>query len=156
MRINARSAATQIHISRTAIRYEDLRYLPLNLARAEARPAADEKLGDREVAVVELGLPAGVESSYERIVAWVDRDTCVPLKIEFWETGGKRRKTLHADPDTIRKTGTTQLAHTLHVEDHIRDIQTDVLVEKSLIDSELPGRLFTPPLRPGTCPGGPP
>ena len=152
LRINARSAARQTHISRTAIRYEDLRYLPLNLARAESRAAADEKLGDRDVAVVQLELPAGAESSYERILARVDRKTCVPLEIEFWEPGEQLGKTLRADPDTIREHGGTRLAHALAVEDRRREVETEVLVEKVEIDPELPDRMFAPPLRRSHCP----
>jgi hypothetical protein len=152
VRLNARSAAGRAHISRTAISYEDLRYLPLNLAAAQSRAAADEKLGDREVAVVELGLPPKSESRYARILARVDRETCVPLEIEFWEPGEKQTKTLRADPDTIRDEGGARLAHALIVEDRSREVQTEVTIEKVEMDPELPERIFEPPLRRSHCP----
>lgn len=156
VRINTRSAATRTHISRTAIRYEDLRYLPFNLAEAESRAAEDAKVGDRDVSVVELALPTGADSSYERVVARVDRDTCVPLEIEFWETGGRHGKTLRASPETIETLGTTRIARTLRVEDHVRQVVTHVIVEEAQIDAGLADRLFATPLRAGQCPGAPP
>ncbi len=152
LRINPREAASRGRIARTAISYEDLRYLPLNLSAAQGEQTSDTKIGDRPVSVVLLSLAPGTGSLYDRVVSFVDQQTCVPLKIEQYALGGKLRKVTTANPDTIIREGATSLARSLKIEDLKRGVETEILIEKVQIDADLPERLFTPSyLKRGRC-----
>ncbi len=150
-RLHAADAARRARISRTAISYNDLRYVPLTLAGATSRLAEEERLGDRSVTSVELAAPAEEKSPYHRVVARVDDETCVPLEIELWAANGELRKTLRADSDLIRETDGIQVARSFSVVDPANEVRTQVRVEKLAIDPKLDDDLFEPPLRHRDC-----
>ncbi len=143
VRFSAREAARRGRIGRTAVSYEDLRYLPVNLAQANTERVSEGEIGARKVSVVGLALPPGGDSLYERIRASVDQQSCVPLAIDLHEPGGALRKTVRADPDTIRGHN-VRLAHSLRIVDLKREVETELTVDEVEIDSVLPERLFNP------------
>jgi outer membrane lipoprotein-sorting protein len=153
VRIRSKTAANRARIARTAISYLDLRYLPVNLNHADSAEGFSEStLGDRKVSVVGLAVPPGENAVYERIVSFVDAETCVPLRIEFYETGDRLRKVLTADPDSIASEGPIRLAHSMRIRDLKSEVETEVVVEQVEVDAELPDRLFTPTqLERGRC-----
>ncbi len=139
-------------IIRAEISYSDLRYLPMNVSRVDSVEGfAEATLGDRKVSVVGLFVPPG-DAGYERIVSFIDVETCVPLKIDFYETGGRLRKVLTADPDSVGPEGPIRLAHSMRIRDLKSEVETEVLVEQVEIDADLSDRLFTPvQLERGRC-----
>ena len=142
--IHASGAARRARIARTAIGYDDLRYLPLNLSRARARAPRNSLIGGREVSVVDLELPPGEDSVYQRIVSFVDRESCVPLRIEFYETADRLLKIVTVDPGAIGREGGIYVARSLTVEDRKNDVRTELRVEKIVIDAGLPDEMFVP------------
>jgi hypothetical protein len=152
LRLTTRDAARRAHIARTAISYEDLRYLPVNLSRAESEPVSEGRIDDRPVLIVPLALPPGGESLYERILGFIDPGSCVPLRIEFFEGGGDPRKIATADPATIAAASGAALARSFTIEDRKRAVRTEMQVERFEVDPEVPEHLFSPPLRPSHCP----
>jgi hypothetical protein len=151
--IHASAAARRAHIARTAISYDDLRYLPMNLSRAEPQQTTDSLVGDRKVSVVRLSLPPGEGSPYDRIISFIDAETCVPLRTEFYATAERLQKFVTADPTTIGRVGGIWLARSMRVEDLENEVATEVHVEQVEIDPDLPDRMFTPmDLQRGQCP----
>ena len=142
--IHARGAARRARIARTAISYDDLRYLPINLSRAEPREPRDSLLGDRRVAVVELTLPPGEDPAYQRIVAFVDPESCVPLRTEFYETADRLLKVATVDPGSIQREGKIHVARSLTVEDLKNEVRTELRIEEIRIDAKLPDEMFVP------------
>lgn len=82
----------------TDLSFEDLE--ARRAAQWSAEPVRHDKIGDRAARVIELR-PRGVPSSYERIVAWFDRELPLMLRAEFYREG-RKRKTLSIDPDAVR------------------------------------------------------
>lgn len=155
LRFNPREAARQSRIARTAIRYEDLRYLPLNLTRAEAEAedAGVTTLGERTVTRVRLSLPPGDESPYARVAAAVDEESCVPLELHFYGTGGDLVKVVTADPASLGSEKSIHLARSIEVDDLAHGTVTTVRLEKVEIDVGLAESRFTPQsLERGRCP----
>ncbi len=142
--IHARGAARRARIARTAIGYDDLRYLPVNLSRAEPREPRDSLVGDRRVAVVELTLPPGEDPAYERIMSYIDQETCGPLRTEFYETADRLLKIATVDPETIHREGKIHVARSLTVEDLKNEVRTELRVERIRIDAKLPDEMFVP------------
>ena len=144
IQIHARGAARRARIARTAIGYDDLRYLPMNLSRAEPREPRDSLVGDRRVAVVELSLPPGEDPVYERIVSFVDRESCVPLRTEFYDTADQLLKVATADPGSIHREGEIHVARSLSLEDLKNEVRTELRIERIQVDPALPDDMFVP------------
>jgi len=144
LRIHASAAAKRARIGRTAISYDDLRYLPINLSDAEPEEVSDSLVADREVFVVRLSLAPGGDSPYARIISFIDQESCVALRTEFYETPDKLLKILTVDPGKIRRTGGIRLAQSMTIEDLKNEVVTELKVVQVEVDPDLPDRMFVP------------
>jgi hypothetical protein len=144
MHIHAKAAARRARIARTAISSDDLRYLPVNLGDAEVLEATNRLVGDRKVSVVRLSLPSGEDAPYDKVVAYVDDESCVPLRTEFYESGERLLKVVRADPNSITQEGSIHVARSLRVEDRKDQVRTAVRVERIEIDGALTDGMFVP------------
>ena len=126
----------------TDFSYEDFaRWQGLN------QPGASRRLPD----AVESGQPVWVvetrpekeeESGYERVVFFIDQETCVALKTESYERGDTPRKILTADPEQLLEEGGVWFASELTMRDlrdetHTQVVVEDVEVDRGLRDSDL-------------------
>jgi len=111
-----------------------------NHTSAERLPDAVET--GRPVYVI-AGKPATAEgSNYERVVSYIDHETCVVLRIDSFEAGEKLRKVMRADPASVKKTGGLSMATAIELEDVIDGTRTRVAIDKIQLDVDLPDRLF--------------
>jgi hypothetical protein len=152
VRINPGAAASRGHIARTAISYEDIRYLPLNLSEAAPEKAPDAMVEGRTVAVARLSLSPESRSRYSRVTFFVDPESCVPLKTEFHEAGDRLRKTATTTHEAIHREGKISLARSIKIKDLKREVETDLIVTAVRIDEDLPDRIFDPQSQRGRCP----
>jgi hypothetical protein len=111
-----------------------------NQSSAERLPDAVE--ADRPVYVIAARPVAADGSNYERVVSYIDRETCVVLRIDSFEAGDKLRKVMRADPKSVKTTGDVAMATKVVLEDVIDGTQTRVAIEKIQVDTDLPDRLF--------------
>ena len=109
-------------------------------SQAELLPEAVEV--GRAVYVIAGTPPKDEASSYERIVTYVDRESCVVLRIDSYEPGPKLRKVLRADPASVDKTGDIAIAKSLELEDVLDGTRTRVVIDAIRLDVDLPDRLF--------------
>lgn len=127
----------------TDFSYEDFErvYGLVRDGRIERLP--DAKLEGRTVWVV-VGHPsAESESAYERVVSHVDAQTCVPLKVEFFEAGERLRKRLVADPQTILEEGHVRVPRSIVMHDLRDQTSSELVVERLEVDREIPAATFT-------------
>lgn len=111
-----------------------------NQSSGERLPDAVE--AERPVYVIAAKPVAADGSSYERVVSYIDRETCVVLRIDSFEAGEKLRKVMRADPKSVKKTGNVSMATQVELEDVIDGTKTRVAIEKIQLDGDLPDRLF--------------
>ena len=81
-------------------------------------------------------------SAYERVLSYVDRETCVALRIELFEPGGKLRKEFVANPAFVRREGSRWIAGMALMYDLRDSTTTQVLVDASEQDVALPKSMF--------------
>ena len=89
-------------------------------------------------------LQLGEDPLYARITAYIDQETCVPLRIEFYKAADKLLKILEADPAKIQRTGNIRMAHAMTIQDLKQKVVTALRVEKAEIDKDLPDSIFSP------------
>ena len=119
----------QLSLFGTDFSYEDIeRIYGLNRP-VENHRLGDTVVGDQPVYVVE-SKPAGEpgESAYEAVVAFIAKDTCVPLRTEFYETDRRLRKVLTIDPRELRRDGAVWIAHSLLMSDLLDESQTRLII----------------------------
>ncbi len=109
-------------------------------SKTERLPDAVE--AERTVYVLAGEPPPEDESSYERVVSYVDRETCVVIRIDSYEPGGKLRKVLRADPASVERSGVISIARAIELEDVLDGTHTKVAIESITIDGDLPDRMF--------------
>ncbi len=103
----------------------------------------DARIGEREVYVLATRPDADSDSTYERIVSYVDRETCVVLKMECYEAGDRLRKVLTASPGTIIEAGGIHVASELTMQDLRDETLTNVVVDDLAVDREIDDKEFT-------------
>lgn len=127
----------------TDFSYEDMMRLRHVFERQHAERLADERVGDRDVYVVQLVPPPESGSSYERVKAWVDQTSCVPLRMEFVAKGGSIAKELSADAATIAQRGSIWTASSFVLRDLHEQTETTLQLGAIETDVDLPDRLFS-------------
>ena len=93
----------------------------------------------RKVYVVEAQ-PA--QSSYARVLAQIDKKSCLPLRIQFFEPGGRLRKEITADPDFLQQHGKVWVAHAMLIRDMRDGTSTHFMVDTHEQDVLLPDATF--------------
>ena len=105
--------------------------------------APDAVIGSREVYVVEATPAPDSNSAYERIVTFVDKETCVALVTSSYEPGGKLRKRLEADPDEITREKEIWVSRKQTIEDMRDQTRTELLIEQIDVDAEIHRKIFS-------------
>lgn len=126
----------------TDFSYEDFLQLQ-NLSRPrnpELLPSREVNL--RRVYVVEAS-PANPEySAYEKVVSFVDHETCLITRVELYEPGRKLRKVMTAPPDRFRNMDSVWMANEVFLEDVRDGTETHVVVESFDLGAEVPESTF--------------
>ena len=128
----------------TDFSYDDFENWRTFQKHGHAERLPDATVEGRPVYVVQSAPAQGEESSYERVVTSVDRETCVVLKIESYEPGGRLRKVLHADPAKVQRVGELSIAGALELEDVVDQTRTRVALDQIALDTPLPDGRFRP------------
>ena len=127
----------------TDFSYEDFaRWQRLNQPGQTVR-LEDSVVAERPVYVVETTPADEAESSYTRVVSFIDRETCVVLKTESYEKPDQLRKVSTADPEHVINEGGVWVATKLVMRDVRDETHTDVTVEDIEIDRELRDGMFS-------------
>ena len=126
----------------TDFSYEDFRRMQAIGSDLPGERLADAEIQGRPVFVVASKMPESAESIYQRLVAYVDRATCVPLKVEFFQKGDSPRKVLEADPTQVVEQKGRQVAKKLVLRDLQAGTETAITISDLQVDVEIPEKLF--------------
>ncbi|MCK5360146.1 MAG: outer membrane lipoprotein-sorting protein [Gammaproteobacteria bacterium] len=126
--------------------YEDFQWLynMLTISGYQQRP---EVVIDGESMYVLAVVPADASSSkYEEVITFLDKQSCVVRKVEFYEAGGKLRKELSAVPASVKQVDGLKIPHAFLMRD-IKDYsETELFVIAVQIDPAIPDSVFDPRL----------
>jgi hypothetical protein len=137
----------------TDFSYEDYERLHGILMDLKAEQYPDDVLDGRPVYVVN-SYP-GETSGYDKIASYIDKQTCVTLKVELFEHGHQLRKTLTIDPADIQPVGDIQVPRALVMRDlrdktqtrlEILEIRTGEPLDDALFDPEQLKQTKIPPI----------
>jgi hypothetical protein len=139
-RVTARAAGNSLF--GTDFSYEDFERLQGLQSGSKTTRLPDSTLNDQTVYVLETRPEQADESAYEKILAFIDPNTCVALKTESFEAGDQLRKVLTVDQEKISKRGDIWVAEEVLMRDVRDETETLLVVEEILLDEPLPNKRF--------------
>lgn len=139
-RIHPRTVSGQLF--GTDFSYEDIARLQRISAGQHAERLPDEELDERPVHRVRALPGAETASAYSRVDYFLDRATCLPLRIEFYARDGGLRKVLTGDPSSIRRAGSGWALGSVTLQDLGSGTRSRMLLSGIEVDVDLPDRLF--------------
>lgn len=122
----------------TDFSYEDLAFLEGFSQPGAWKRLEDETLDERPVYVVEIR-PEG--SAYERILSYVDKETCLPVLARLYERRFFVRKELTIDAKSVKKIGESWIPHSILIRD-LRDLTTTHVFVDRTQQGPLPDEIF--------------
>jgi outer membrane lipoprotein-sorting protein len=123
--------------------YEDVQHLQRISKETTSKRLPDTTIGERTAYVVRADMVVTEESAYHHIVYSIDKESCLPLQIEFFDEPENRRKLLKSDPASFSRQGEGWVARSLTIEDLADGTVSTLEVEEIDVDAEVPDRLFT-------------
>ena len=82
-------------------------------------------------------------SSYQRVVSYWDRESCMLVRSEMWEGGESPRKILTVDRSAIFVSGVTKLPQELKMTDVRDGTSTYLSIDEIEVDIEIPRKRFS-------------
>jgi hypothetical protein len=126
----------------TDFSYEEFERMQGIAARAPVTRLEDGVVHLRPAYVIELR-PSGEDSGYERIREFIDKETCVALRSEFYERGERPRKVLSAETSKIAKEGDVWVARELLMQDFRDETETTMVIEEVEIGKPIARKIFS-------------
>ena len=124
----------------TDFSYEDFERLHGVLSDLKLEQSPDDIVSGRPVYV--LTSYPDEDSGYTRIASYIDKQTCVVLKTEFYEKGQQLRKQLTVEPSAIQKTGNIWYPAEMLMKDLRDKTETRLLVRRITTGEALDDSLF--------------
>jgi hypothetical protein len=140
-RVSSRAAASSVF--GTDFSYEDFQRLMGMTVSAHKTREADTDIDGRSVYVIVARPTAESGSSYERVVTYIDKETCVPLTTDSYEPGDKLRKRLSTDPAQITREGDYFIPRSQTIEDLRDATRTEFIVEEIDVDAKIHQKMFS-------------
>ena len=126
----------------TDFSYEDFERLHGEAGKDDLSRLPDSELDGVPVYVMEGRAPPELGSAYERSISFVDKRTCVPIKTDLYEVGGRLRKVLTTRPERLEGAEDIWLPRELLMVD-LRDQTETTLVFQSIeMNANISSRLF--------------
>ena len=124
----------------TDFSYEDFERLHGVLTDMRLEQFPDDTVSGRPVHV--LTSYPDENSGYVKIASYIDKQTCVVLKTELYESGHQLRKQMTVDPATVKKTGDIWYPAELLMKDLRDKTETRLLVRSIKTGAALDDSLF--------------
>jgi hypothetical protein len=131
----------------TNFSFEDLEHLYGIASYGDVERGEDGEIDGRAVHVVEGHPPADSGSAYARVAIAVDVETCVPLRMEFFESADRLRKRMEVDPEKVRSEGSLNVPGSVLMSDLRAETSSELIVESLEVDVEIPSETFEPAWR---------
>lgn len=121
--------------------YEDFERLQGMAEDAQSRREEDAEVEGRRTYVI-TRIPGG-DSEYERVVTYVDVETCVPLKGEFYERDDEMRKLMTTPFAEVTKESAGYVPRRVRMQDLVEGTETLIRVERLELDAEIDRKYFS-------------
>lgn len=122
--------------------YEDFQNVQGLAMEGEAKRLPPSIVDGREVEAFEQRPEPGSGSQYERVVTYVTRGSCIPVKSEMFEPGGTLRKVMTASVDDLIEEGGVKIPRRLLMEDKLGGTSSLLEISSAQMDVEIKRKVF--------------
>jgi hypothetical protein len=140
-RVSSRAASSSLF--GTDFSYEDFSRLVGMAADSARERGEDSEVSGRPVYVLNATPAPDSGSAYERVVSFIDHETCVPLRVDSYEVGGELRKRLNTDPAQVTREKSAWVPRHLVMEDLRDETRTEVAVEEIDTEAKIHRKIFS-------------
>ncbi len=98
----------------------------------------------RRAYLVEAVPPASDSTPYTKISSWIDAETCLPLRVEYYDSTGELTKLLIARPKDFERVKGIWIARSITMHSLADGVKSRLDVQSIEIDEALPDEAFTP------------
>ena len=131
-------------VNGTDFSYEDLEQL-YGVAKGGHWTQLDTmELDGRDIYVLESVNNAGGDVTYPRIKMYVDKSTCVTIKMKLYGNGERVRKIFSVDTDSVRRINDSWIPYKMTMRDKRNMTETRLVVHETEFDTSLPDGTFDP------------
>jgi hypothetical protein len=127
----------------TDFSFEDFERLRGMSGRTRFALAGERSFHGRRVWILDGRPRTRKDSTYDRLLIYVDQEYCVPLRTEFIGAGDEIRKVLTALPEDITREGRYYVPRRLAMRDLRDHTETVIAVDEIHVDDSPPADLFT-------------
>mgnify|MGYP000008710594 CR=1 FL=1 len=127
----------------TDLSYNDIKQVQNAFSAVQVKDEGNEQLAGATVRVISFAPAPESESRYDRIVASVDPQRCMALRVAFYE-GGKLRKQLDVESKDLKQSGSYWYAERSVMRDLVDQTQTRLRVDGVRSGDDVSGRYFNP------------
>lgn len=128
----------------TDFSYEDIKQVQGIFDSGKLVREADGEVAGKKVYVLSFSPDKVEESAYRKLMTYVDQETCVALQTDFYEAGEDPRKRLTIKPEEVKKDGVRWIPYFYEMKDLRDGTHSELRIEKWVLDTNLPDRLFNP------------
>lgn len=126
----------------TDFSYEDVLELQSQSEHARVEKLPDAEVDGRPVSVLSATPKEDADSSYSKVVSFVDRETCVVLRVELYDKSGTLTREVKVDWADVQKDGDRWIPRKIALEDKGKGSISTLSFERGEWDAEVPDRLF--------------
>jgi hypothetical protein len=130
-------------LGRLSLGVEELELLLDPIAGSRLSQLADAEVGGRPVFVVERREDGDSDARFPRVVSFIDREFCIPLRAELYDEQNTTRKVLDVDVASITRIVETWLPRVLVFHDLSENSDTVIRLLEVEIDSPFSPALLT-------------
>lgn len=123
--------------------YEEVEQLFAQGSQSDAVRLPDAEKNGRPVYVLEAAPAADSGSEYRKVTSFVDRETCVPLQIDFFEKGETPRKQVTIDAARITREGEVHVPRLVRMQDLAKQTESRLVTHAVQVDPDLPDGMFS-------------
>lgn len=127
----------------TTFSYYDFKQISSAFGDLSAELLPSEKLGERPMHVLAFKPLEGAETQYSSVRAWVDRETCLPMRADF-SIGEQVRKRLSAAHAALRTADGYRYLAEVEMLDLQSKVRSTLKINKVSLDKGLSRRYFDP------------
>jgi outer membrane lipoprotein-sorting protein len=141
-RVSPRQATTSLF--GTAFSYEDFDRLHGQIRSSRIETLGEVQCAGRRAYLVEAKPNEGEESTYTQVRSLIDAETCLPLRVEYFDASGELSKRLETDPATFERVKGIWIARSVAMSDLEEGVESVLSIDSIRFDEDIPDRTFTP------------
>lgn len=127
----------------TDFTYEDFERIHGLAKEGKATRLPDEELDGAAVYVIDGLSDEGEGKPGQRSLAYVDQETCIARKVEFYEKGDRLRRVLTSDVTDLIEEGGLRIPRQIAARDLRDNTESTLVVEKIEIDDTISRKIFS-------------